>query len=445
VIPIPSPHLLRRPLEGGFFYAVNCAQPHSLRLLNATQYALLSRIDGRIPAAELGAPLGVDREEVDAFLALLQKNELIRFDTAFSQPTRPARPESLNFWVHTTDRCNLGCGYCYIPTLNRPGSMGPDVRQQLLRQLLETARRRQIPHIRLRLAGGEPLSQFRAWKSFIPQARQALGEVGCQLEFSFLTNLTVLPEGLVDFAREHALRFGVSLDGVGTYQDASRAFVSGAGSFKRVEANLRTLLSAGIPVSTSTVLTNENLVGLPDLTRYLIDLDIPFRYSVVKGQPIDPVALETNLLASYALMAEAIGAGWRFSARHQFGDLKPSTPSFQTCASGFSGGALYVDGSVHYCHVQVGEQGLGRSLFEEGRDLVDLIEQGPHPEEMTSSDCQRCPFRSVCTSGCPVYRGGGKDPHCGLYHRLIPLLYDLQARERLQLLRQCRMMAAGPA
>jgi MoaA/NifB/PqqE/SkfB family radical SAM enzyme len=49
---------------------------------------------------------------------------------------------------------------------------------------------------------------------------------------------------------------------------------------------LRKLIAAGIAVSVNTVVTNLNLTGLPELTRYLIALDIPFRYSIVKGEKI---------------------------------------------------------------------------------------------------------------------------------------------------------------
>jgi len=101
---------------------------------------------------------------------------------------------------------------------------------------------------------------------------------------------------------------------------------------------------------------------------------------------------------------------WKFSKRYQFCDLKPNELGFQTCASGFSGGAIYIDGSFKYCHVQFGEQTTSnQSIFDEGVDLVDMISQGEHHEDAKSDDCRKCRYRSVCTSGCPVYRVNGKD------------------------------------
>ncbi|MEZ0611376.1 radical SAM protein [Fibrella sp. WM1] len=440
-IPIKSPNLLVRPIEGDYFYAVNCAHPHSLRVLNRAQYDLLNAIDNQTSTAMLGERLGLSVDVLEGFLRMLAQTEIIRFDDRFNKPTKPARPTSLNFWIHTTNRCNLSCGYCYIATLNTSGGMPLAVQQQLVQKLVETVYKRQLSRVKFRLAGGEPLTQFKAWQAFIPTVRQRLAEAGCGLDVSFLTNLTILNDEIMAFAKEQSISFGVSLDGEGAYHDATRSLRSGAGTFDRVSANLRTLLANGIPVSTSAVITNDNLAGLPDLTRYLIGLDIPFRYSIVKGETIDAALLDHYLSEAYVLMHEAIEQGWRFSQRHQFCDLKPNELGFQTCASGFSGGAIYVDGTVNYCHVHVGDKTKqAHSIFDQELDLVDMIDAVSHYEGPRSTDCQTCRYQSVCTSGCPVYRVDGKDPQCSLYHRFIPLMYELQARERLQLLRESRMI-----
>ncbi|MBD2704865.1 radical SAM protein [Spirosoma sp. BT702] len=440
-IPIKSPQLLVRPIDEKHFYVVNCSFPNSLRILNRAQYRILAAIDNQTPVAALGDKLAIEADVLEQFLEILSQTEIIQFDDQFSKPQKPGRLQSLNFWVHTTNRCNLSCGYCYISTLNSTGGMVEATQKQLLHKLVQTVTQRKISHIKLRLAGGEPLSQFKAWQAFIPEAKRILSELGCSLEFSFITNLTILTDEILAFSKEYRIGYGVSLDGLDADHDATRKFRSGAGSFHMIDRNLRTLLQHHIPVSTNTVITNANLAGLPHLTRYLIDLDIPFRYSIVKGQAIDAELLETHLSESYALMKDAIQEGWSFSRRHQFCDLKPNELGFQTCASGFSGGAIYVDGTVNYCHVHFGDPTqLAHTIFDDTLDLVDMIEQGSHYEDMKSTDCQSCRYKAVCTSGCPVYRLNGKDPQCSLYHRFIPLIYDLQARERLKLLQDYTMI-----
>ena len=441
LIPIRSPHLLLRPIEEGYYYVVNCSFPNSLRILNQDQYAILNAIDSKTSVLALGEKLAVPADKLEGFLNLLSETEIIRFDQQFSQPEKPHNPKSLNFWIHTTNRCNLTCSYCYISTLNTTDGMVDATKRQLLYKLVETVKKRNIKQVKFRLAGGEPLSQFKSWKAFIPEARKTLKELGCDLAVSFITNLTILTDEILAFSQEHNISYGVSLDGVEAYHDAARTFRSGKGSFHGVDQNLRKLLAHHIPISTTTVVTNDNLAGLPELTRHLIGLDVPFRYSIVKGEAIDAQLLEKHLSESYALMREAIETGWRFSNRHQFCDLKPNELGFQTCASGFSGGAIYVDGTLNYCHVNFGDPSqLASTIFDEERDLVDLIEQGHHLENMKSKDCGLCKYKSICTSGCPVYRVDGKDPQCSIYHKFIPMIYELQARERLKLLRDCRII-----
>ena len=372
---------------------------------------------------------------------MLAQTEIIRFDNQFSKPQKPTTPQSLNFWIHTTNRCNLACGYCYISTLNTTEGMLDATKQQLLEKIAETVANRKLKHIKFRLAGGEPLTQFKSWKAFIPQIRQRLSELGCRFEASFITNLTMLTDEMATFCQEQGISFGISLDGLEDDNDASRPFRQGGGTFKHIDRNLRKLLAHHIPVTVNTVVSNQNLKGLPALTRYLIELDVPFRYSIVKGEKLDAELLERCLLASYAIMADAIQAGWSFSRRHQFCDLKPHELGFQTCASGFSGGAIYVDGTLNYCHVHFGdEKQPAHSIFDPELDLVDMIEQGSHAEADRSDDCKACRYSAVCTSGCPVYRVNGKDPQCSLYHRIIPLLYDLQATERLKALRDFNVL-----
>lgn len=434
--PHRSPELLLQEVTDDFAYVVNCSFPNSFRLLNVHQYKILQAVNGIDSVSAIASRLQIPLEIVEKFLSMLQKTEIIRFDNQFLTPQKPEQINSLNFWVHTTNACNLGCSYCYISTLNTSGGMKDDVREQLLKKLVEVAINNGIRHVRLRLAGGEPLVQFNVWKEFIPKAKRSLVAVGCKFDVGFVTNLTILNDEIIEFAKNNNIGFAVSLDGVEAIHDKTRSFRSGCGSFGIVDANLQKLIENGITVSVNTVLTNLNLVGLPDLTRYLISLNIPFRYSIVKGVSISPELLDNCLAESYNIMAEAIERGWQFSRRYQFCDLKPNELGFQTCASGFSGGAIYVDGTFNYCHVHFGDDRhtSRQSIFNDQASLIDMIDKGGHYEEEKSEDCKKCRYRSVCTSGCPVYRVDGKDPQCSLYHRFIPKYHELQAYERLRLL-----------
>ena len=148
---------------------------------------MFSTVNGRDDLNTIAGRLGIAESSLERCFSILSKTEIIRYDDALTTPLKPQKPQSLAFWIHTTNACNLGCSYCYISTLNTGKAMPDHVQQQLITKLVETTTRQDITNIRLRLAGGEPLSQFHSWKVFIPQAKAALANVGCNLEISFLT------------------------------------------------------------------------------------------------------------------------------------------------------------------------------------------------------------------------------------------------------------------
>lgn len=432
MIPVKAPHLLTIPLKEGFFAIVNSWFPDSLRIINKIQFDLLQHVDGKKNTQAIADELRIDKYQIEELLLIFQEDELVRFDSDFSIPIPANTPQSLNLWIHTTNRCNLSCEYCYIPTLNSPGTMTEDVRKQLLAQLLKTSINRGLKYIKLRLAGGEPLTQFNNWKVFFLQAKEALKKKGCLLELSFITNLTILNEEIIGFAKEHGISFGISLDGIGLFHNKTRKFHNGKGSFIGVDKNIDLLRRNNIRLSVSSVVTNDNMEGLPELTKYLVNKNIYFRYSIVKGEYINRPRLTTFLEDSFAIMENAIKDGWKFTEYFKLCDLKPGELGTQTCGAGFSTSAIYVDGGVYYCHVQFGNDTLANgSLFDENEDLISLIEKGKDYEGMKSSDCRDCNYKYVCTSGCPMYRVDDKDPNCNLYHKVIPILYRLQGMERL--------------
>ncbi|MDN3588069.1 radical SAM protein [Pedobacter aquatilis] len=422
--------MLISEIDDGYVGIVNTWKPKSLKVINSKQNSLLTEIDGKSTILQISKKVGIDIEEIFNFCKMLEPNDLVRFDQSFSSIERPEEPSTLSLWIHTTNKCNLTCNYCYIPTLNTTGGMDVKVQSELLIKLEQTIISRKLRMVKLRLAGGEPLIKFKEWKVFIETAFVIAKRNDCKIKVSFLTNLTVLTQEIISFSKQYQIGFGVSIDGLKENHDDIRKFRNNKGSFDILLNNLNLLIENGISVSTSTVVNNYNFFGLPELTRFLIDKDIPFRYSIVRGEYVDRLSISNYLMECYKLMERSIEDGWRFS-NHTLCDLKPSELGFQTCGAGFSGGAVYVDGGIYYCHVQFGGQKQEvDNIFNTSIDLLSMIEKGNEYEGSKSDDCQSCNYKHVCTSGCPMFRENGKDPNCGIYHQFIPIIYKLQAKER---------------
>lgn len=432
MIPNKNPHLVVREIDDGFYTIVNTYSTNGLKIINSNQFQIFDKVDGIKNIEEIAHDLDLEVQAVEQVLNMLAPKEIIRFDKSFSEPNwENQNPKSLNLWIHTTNKCNLGCSYCYISTLQTTGGMSRETIEQLGTKILQTAKERSLKAVKIRLAGGEPLLQFRNWRDFIISTKEEFRKIDCDFGVAFLTNLTYLDNDIIEFSKQHKIGFGVSLDGYGNYHDLTRKFHNGKGSFDKVDQNLRKLLASGIKPSVSTVVNQANMEGLPTLTQYLIDLNLHFRYSIVHGEYLNRERLSEILTECYDIMQDAIyQKDFEFSKKHRLCDLKPSEIFFQTCSSGYSGGAVYVDGGVYFCHVKFGEGDLSGSIYD-NEDLLTTVLKGQHNLGYRSDDCMKCNYKYVCTSGCPMYRVDGKDLSCGLYHHHLPRFYELLGRERL--------------
>ena len=433
MIPFKTPHLIIRHIEDDFFVVVNSWLPKKIRVINKKQLDILNLVNGINSIESISNFLSIEQNVTLSVLALFEDSCIVNYSNFFEVfEKKRGTPKVLSLWVHTTNKCNLTCSYCYISTLQTTGAMKPEVIAKLGESLVQTAKAKKLKHIKLRLAGGEPLLQFQTWKPFIISMTDQLSKIGCIFSTSFLTNLTFLTDEIIEFAKSYNIGFGISLDGFDFYHDITRKFHNGKGSFDIVDKNLQKLKECGLKLSTSTVITESNMDGLPALTEYLIEQNIHFRYSIIKGESIDRQKLSTLLNQSYSIMEKAIESGWNFSTLHKLCDLKPSELGVETCSSGFNGGAVYVDGGVYFCQVQFGnDKKSNGSIFEENTDLLQLIEKGSNYIGTKSNDCQTCNYKHVCTSGCPMYRIERKDPNCGIYHEFVPIIYKLMGKQKL--------------
>ena len=179
-----------------------------------------------------------------------------------------------------------------------------------------------------------------------------------------------------------------------------------------------------------TVVSEKNLDGLVDLTRYLVDKKLKFRYSFVQDEELNLQKLSTVLAGCYDVMEKAIEhLDYPFSQLHSLCDIQFNSVSFTTCSNGFSTAALYPDGNIFFCQKNFGLDSPCGSIFEE-EDLISIIQRKTYYNNLPT-DCECCDYRYHCMGGCPLERGNNKDPHCDIYKRFFPVYYKLLGKERL--------------
>lgn len=421
-------------IDNGFYAIINPQIRNTLKVINEQQYNFLQAIkSGNVDLFYTQNSISDDTKS--QLIELFAKQEFIKSDNNFSIEKLKSNPKNLNFWVHTSDDCNLRCSYCYIKTKETKLNMTSSTMELFKDKLIQTIRKYAIESVTLRLSGGEPLLQFAIWETFLDNLKNELENINCRLRIVFLTNLTFLNDKIIQFIKKHKIGIGVSLDGLENYHNNTRVFVNGKGSFNHTIKNIEKLLINGIEPSIMTVVSNSNIEGLPAFTEFLIEKKLVFRYSFVHGEGLHMDKLQTSLNKCYDILENAIDKGYMFTKYHKLADLKFFDISYQTCGSGVSTGSLYHNGDMYFCQSQFGSENVVNSLNSDF-DLLEIIKSGNSFNGILSSECNACNYRYICTGGCPLIRINGISPFCEIFKEFIPRYYKIAGKERLNIIKK---------
>lgn len=146
-------------------------------------------------------------------------------------------------WIHTTDKCNLSCHYCYV---KGDDIMKPEIYDYIGKLTMEAP----ADKIHLRFAGGEPTLVFDLWEPF---ARSMLNYDKVSIEV--LTNLHNPPKKFWKFTELSGVGISVSIDNDTTMKVLNKSIVE----------KLKRLNSPWI----MTTLTKENIKNLDILSSFI--------------------------------------------------------------------------------------------------------------------------------------------------------------------------------
>lgn len=380
----------------------------------------------------------------DKRLLLLRKNNLIHEKGCVQ--TRPRLSNegvrSISTWLHITNNCNLDCPYCYIK--KGIGRMDIAIAKMYMDKLEETFYRHSLDSVAIRLAGGEPTLEREVvyfvvkelYSRFQGKARRILPVI--------ITNGVLLDKGWVDFIKGSNIRVCFSLDGIGKWHDRTRFFKGSKGSFEGVFKNLELCLKAGIKPNILTTITEANIDGIKELSRYLVDNDLSFRYGVYRDRVGDYHGyrsfidkLKAVLTYCYDYYAKAIKSG-RAQFRHQLADIRIDRGSHLRCC-GIGNSVVTVNhrGEVHLCQSRMHLESIGN--IRENRTLLEMVHSQKILPQLTNNCvldydiCKNCQWALTCAGGCPVVSADTygtpltASPYCGLFKTMIPKLILLKA------------------
>ena len=267
-------------------------------------------------------------------------------------------------WIHTTDKCNLKCHYCYV---RGNDVMAPAVYSDLQHFLLGAS----VDDIHLRFAGGEPLLVFNIWESF---ARSMLQHEGVTVEV--LTNFTDVPKSFWKFAELDNVNVSVSIDNGRKVKILDKKIVEKVGRLREPWI--------------MTTITKENLNQLDVMAAYIGLNNYGWYLATDYFEKTTPhwEDLAIGLLGIVDILKEF---NYDFT-KISFNNFSMNL-NFSGCRAGDKMFAVAPDGSIYKCQTLIGKPAkIG--------DVWDGYKRTPPPVRKL---CEECPIYGACSGWCPIY------------------------------------------
>ncbi|MBV9229087.1 MAG: radical SAM protein [Chloroflexi bacterium] len=377
-----------------------------------------------------------------AAMLFLQLGLLCNIEHLPSAPKKDAGA-MLSAWLHVTNACTLRCSYCYLH--KTPEQMTDDTARRAVDAVFRSAIKHQFKYVQLKYAGGEASLQMTSVLATHDYATQLARQRGIGLHAYIMSNGVVLPQRYIEQLKARHIGVMISLDGLGAYHDSQRPFISGKGSFTYVDRTITRLLASGLVPSINVTVSRRNLDGLPDLTRYILEHNLPFRFSYYRDNECsthirDLQFAETQMIEG---MHRAFAVIEQHLPRWRFIDSLIDKASMygmhqHTCGVGRSYMVIDQHGQVAKCHANI-QQVV--TTIDEGDPLQAVRDDRNGVQAIAVDDkqgCRSCEWRYWCTGGCPMltYRITGRNdvrsPNCNIYKALFPAALRLEALRLLK-------------
>ncbi len=123
--------------------------------------------------------------------------------------------------VVVTLRCNETCVYCHASRANLD-AVHTDMTPETALRVVDLVLRTTSPHVTIEFQGGEPLVNFPVVQRIVEYALERNRGLGKQLEFTMVSNLSLMDEAKLAWLLEHRVQICTSIDGPADLHDKQR-------------------------------------------------------------------------------------------------------------------------------------------------------------------------------------------------------------------------------
>lgn len=345
--------------------------------------------------------------------------------------------------VNVTNRCNLGCRYCYVDSLARGEDMSPACFRRVVEAAYVLSRKQPISVI---LHGGEPLLVLRDYEETLEELKGSIPG----LQLSLQTSAVDLTDDLLRIIEKFQIQVGVSLDGPEKIHDAQRS------GFRRTMEVLASFKRHRLFSGTITTLTKMSCRQMADILDFLVGNEfysIAFSPVVATGRG----ARFADLSPDAEDLAEAYVVAWErlLSYRAQglpvtmrefsqmlvslVSNIRPTVCGYTPCAACKHLLGVDVNGDAYVCDMLIGDPrfSLGPlSTLDEGA-VSAKFPDGPFARDAPDyvTGCNQCHWRKTCMRGCPSNNisfgtQGRPSRFCGAFRRILErMAYDVSTSQ----------------
>ena len=336
-------------------------------------------------------------ESLHAIIQFLLEEGLFGKKVPKQEKAKARRAKSVALWIHVTDACNLRCEYCYVHKGKR--RLTKEACDAIVTALHNDVEAQQVKEVELKFAGGEPLIYTEIIAYLVDQTKAKLEPLGVKVRLAIMTNGTLVTEAKAHFLNEKGFSVMVSLDGLGSYNDA-RKYADGRPSVEHVLQGIETLILAGIKPTILTTISDKNVDGLWELMQYVrgkgltlsLSLSRDYEHGVGLTMNVDHVTSKmVAFLEQVSLLPD------NELPRLSFNGIQFDGSRTRICGGGSNYFAVDPEANVCFCQMTV-DKPLGRAL-----DRGGILPFATHVETLGRDGvCGECLWRHVCCGGCAV-------------------------------------------
>jgi len=263
-----------------------------------------------------------------------------------------------------------------------------------------------------------------------------------------LSNGVKWTSGMIAAVQACGIRVMISLDGLGATHNSQRAFEDGNGSFATVAHTIQSLLEQDIVPHISVTITSQSAEGLPELTAWLLEHNLPFSLNFYRGNErsisVEGLSLsEERIISAMCAVFKVIEANL---PRHSLlGSLLDraslAAPHRHPCSVGRNYLIMDHHGRVAKCQMRIA-QAVTTITDADPLNLTRADQMGIQNLPVDEKEgCRDCEWRYWCAGGCPLvtYQATGrydtKSPNCNIYKALFPEVLKLEGLRLLKFAR----------